>query len=325
MFVAGQGNKSITIPGRAASDIPAGELNWGSVSPGFLETMRVPLRRGRFPTRDDASDMIRQVWGGLVLNVSLAEKERLATPEPVVVNEAFVKRFFPGEDPIGKKFCIDPEVKTYWFRIIGVVGDMQRGGLERKAIPEFYGQYIPSGNGRADLAVRTSGDPLALASMLRSEVQRAVPNIVVVSIATAEQGLDSFSAQRRLQTWMLTLFAGLALMLAAVGIFGLAHYSVAERTREIGVRVALGATPRDVIRLVIAQGMRMPALGIAVGLVASVGLTRVIANQLFDVQPTDPVTYGAVALVLALVAASACYLAARRAARSDPVKALREA
>jgi putative ABC transport system permease protein len=324
MFVAGEGNKSITIPGRVATE-GSGQLNTGSVSPGYFEAMRVPLRRGRLPVRDDASDMIRQVWGGLVLGVSLAEKERLATPEPVVVNEAFVKRFFPNEDPIGKRFCIDPEVKTYWFTIVGVVGDMQRSGLERKAIPEYFGQYIPSSNGRADLVVRTKGEPLALASMLRAEVQRAVPNIVVVNVATAEAGLDGFTAQRRLQTWLLTLFATLALVLAAVGIFGLAHYAVAARAREIGVRMALGATPGDVIRMVIAQGMRMPLLGIALGLAASAALTRVISHQLFDVRATDPLTYGAVAVVLALVAAAACYLAARRAARSDPVRALREA
>ena len=144
-------------------------------------------------------------------------------------------------------------------------------------------------------------------------------------MSTAEQGLDGFSAQRRLQTWLLTLFAGLGLMLAAVGIFGLAHYSVAERTREFGVHVALGATPGDVLRMVIAQGMRMPALGIALGLALSAALTRVLANQLYDVEPTDPVTFVGVALVLAGVAGTACFIAARRAAKADPIQALRQA
>jgi putative ABC transport system permease protein len=324
MFIAGQGNESIFIPGRLASEIPAGELNGAAVSPGFFEAMRVPLKHGRYPSRDDVADRVRATWGGLVLGVSLAEKERLAVAEPVVVNEEFVRRYFPGENPVGRRFCFDPEGKTYWFTIVGVVGDMQRGGLERKAIPEFFGVYIPSGNGRADLIVRTSGDPLALAPMLRNEVQRAMPSILVVSVATAEAGLDGFSAQRRLQTWLLTLFAALALVLAAVGIFGLAHYAVAERTREIGVRVALGATPGDVLRLMIAQGMRMPVVGIAVGLAASLGLSRILANQLYDVRAPDPATFAAVAGLLALVAASACYLAARRAARADPVRALRQ-
>ena len=240
------------------------------------------------------------------------------------MNDAFVRRFFPGEDPIGRRFCIDPTNKTYWYEIVGVVGDMHRGGLERAAIPEYYGPYIPSPNGRVDLLVRTAGDPLPLAATIRGEVVRALPSIVVVNVSTAEEQLGGFSSQRRLQTWLLTMFAALALFLAAIGIFGVAHYRVAERTREIGVRVALGATPGDVLRLVIAQGMRMPALGIVIGLVASAGLTRVISHQLYDVGAMDPMTFALVATVLALVSAAACYMAARRAARADPVQALRQ-
>jgi putative ABC transport system permease protein len=325
MFVASQGNKSITIPGRSAGEIPPGELTDGSVTPGFFSTVRVPLRRGRYLTRDDVEQKVRALWSPVVTDMSLAEKERLATPEPVVVNEAFMRRFFPGDDPIGKRFCIDPTNKTYWYTIVGVVGDMHRSGLERSTIPEYYGPYIPSPNGRVDLLVRASGDPLALAATIRSEVTRALPSIVIVTVSTAESQLGDFSAQRRLQTWLLAMFALLALVLAAVGIFGLAHYAVAERTREIGVRVALGATPGDVLRLVIAQGMRMPALGIVLGLAASAGLTRIIAHQLYDVGATDPMTFAVVAIVLALVAACACYLAARRAAGADPVQALRQA
>ncbi|MGH7678644.1 MAG: ADOP family duplicated permease [Gemmatimonadaceae bacterium] len=324
MFVAGQGNSSITIPGREGTIAP-GELNDGAVSSGFFEAMRVPLRSGRYPAPDDVALKIRAMWTVMPAGVSLADQERLARPEPVVVNDAFVWRFFHGLDPVGKRFCTNCAAKAYWYEIVGVVGDMHRSGLERVAIPEFYGPYIPSANGRADLVVRTQGDPLAMAAMLRSEVQRAVPSIVVVSMATAEQGLDGFSAQRRLQTGLLAVFAALALMLAAVGIFGLAHYSVAERTREIGVRVALGATPGDVIRMVIVQGMRMPALGIVLGLALSAALTRVIANQLYDVPPHDPVTFVGVALVSAGVAGTACYVAARRAVRADPVQALRQA
>ena len=324
MFIAGQGNESITIPGRSAGEIAPGELNEGAVTPGFFSTMRVPLRRGRYLTRDDAEQKIRALWSRVITDMSLADKERLSTPEPVVVNEAFARRFFEGEDPIGKRFCIDPTNKTYWYTIVGVVGDMHRQGLERMTIPEYYGPYFPRPNGRVDLLVRTKGDPLSLAATLRSEVSRALPSVVIVSLATAESQLGGFSAQRRLQTWLLTMFALLALVLAAVGIFGLVHYAVAARRREIGIRVALGATPGDVLRLVIAQGMRMPALGIALGLAASAALTRLIAHQLYDVGATDPMTFVVVAIVLALVAASACYLAARRAAGADPVQALRQ-
>jgi putative ABC transport system permease protein len=325
MFIAGQGHASITIPGRSAGEIAPGELSEGSVTPGFFSAIRVPLRRGRYLTRDDAEQKVRALWSPVITDMSLADKERLATPEPVVVNEVFVRRFFPGDDPIGKRFCIDPTNKTYWYTIVGVVGDMHRSGLERTTIPEYYGPYIPSPNGRVDLLVRTHRDPLSLAATIRSEVTRALPSIVIVNVSTAESQLGDFSAQRRLQTWLLTMFALLALVLAALGIFGLAHYAVAERTREIGVRVALGATPGDVLRLVIAQGMRMPALGIVLGLAASAGLTRIIAHQLYDVGATDPMTFAVVAIVLALVAACACYLAARRAAGADPVQALRQA
>jgi putative ABC transport system permease protein len=325
LFIAGQGNKSITIPGHTADQISAGELNDAAVTPGFFPALHVPLRRGRYLTRDDAAQKIRALWSPVITDMSLGDKERLAIPEPVVVNEAFVHRFFRGEDPIGKRFCIDPTNKTYWYEIVGVVGNMHRQGLERTAIPEYYGPYIPSPNGRVDLLVKAKGDPLALAPLLRNEVTRALPAVAVASVGTADAQLGGFSAQRRLQTWLLTMFALLALALAGVGIFGLAHYAVAERTREIGIRVALGATPGDVLRMVIAQGMRMPAIGIAIGLGASVALTRAISHQLYDVEATDPATFVTVAGILTIVAVVACYSAARRAARTDPVDSLRQA
>ena len=322
LFVAGQGNESITIPGRATDSI-AGELNQGAVSPGFFPVLRVPLKRGRYPTREDLNQRIRAMWTGVVTHLSLAEKERLAVPEPVVVNEAFVRRFFPNEDPIGKRFCIDPTNKTYWYEIVGVVGDMHRGGLERPAIPEYYSPHLPSAFSRADLLVRTKGDPLVLAPMLRQAIAGVIPGVTVVSVSTVEGQLGAFTAQRRFQTWLLASFAAFALVLAAVGIYGVVHYAVSERTREIGVRVALGATPGDVLGLVVGDGLRMPAIGIAIGLVASFALTRVISHLLFGIGPTDPITFAGVGVVLTVVAAAACWIPARRAARVDPVRALK--
>jgi putative ABC transport system permease protein len=256
-------------------------------------------------------------------DLPLAEKERRATPEPVVVNEAFVRRFFPDENPIGKKFCIDPTNKTYFYEIVGVVGDMHRQGLERSAIPQYIGPYYPSANDRADLIVRTNGNPLALAPTIRGVVARQIPAVTIASIATAESQLGDFSAFRRLQTGLLATFAALALILAAVGIFGLVHYAVGERTREIGLRVALGASPQNVLGLIIAQGIRMPAIGIAIGLAAAAALTRIISHLLFGVGALDPLTFVSVALVLALMAVLACYAAARRALGLDPLLALR--
>jgi putative ABC transport system permease protein len=321
MFIAGQGNHSITIPGRAP--VSAGELNDGSITPGFFSSLRVPLLRGRYLTRDDAMQKIQALWSLVITDLPLAEKERRAIPEPVVVNEAFVRRFFPNEDPLGKRFCIDPTNKTYWYIIVGVIGDMHRQGLERATIPEYFGPYFPSPNGRADLVVRTAGDPLAVAPSIRREVSRAMPSVVIASVTTADSQLGDFSAQRRLQTWLLTAFAAFALALAAVGVFGLVHYAVAERTREMGIRMALGAAPIDILALVVREGMRMPLAGIIIGLVASAGLTRVMAHLLYGVSPMDVVTFASVPLVFACVSLGACYVAARRTGRVDPVEALR--
>ena len=324
LFIAGEGNESITIPGRSADAMGAGQLLESSASPELFSALRVPLRRGRYPTRADASQKIRALWSLVRTDLPLEQKERMATPEPVVVNEAFVRRFFPDENPIGRRFCIDPTNKTYWYEIVGVVGDMHRQGLERSAIPQYIGPYFPSSNGRADLVVRTKGDPLPFAPTIRGIVKRQMPTVTIANVSTAETMLGDFSALRRLQTGLLTTFAILALVLAAIGIFGLVHYAVGERTREIGVRVALGASPRSVLRLVIAQGMRMPALGIAVGLAAAAGLTRFLTRLLFGVGALDPLTFASVALVLVLTAMLACFGAARRAVALDPLRALRE-
>jgi len=324
LFITGQGNESITIPGHAMDSLAAGELNEGQVSAGFFPTMRVPLRRGRYLTDGDTYDKIRALWAPDRTDLSLAAKEQNATLEPVVVNETFVKRFFPTEDPIGKRFCIDPTNKTYWYVIVGVIRDMQRQGLEHAAIAEYFAPYLPRPTGRVDLLVRVKGDPLALAPSVRRVVADVIPNTLVSEVSTADRQLGDFSAQRRFQTALLAAFALLALVLAGVGIYGVVHYAVAERTKEIGVRVALGAAPADVITLVIAQGMHMPAVGIALGLAASLGLTRVLSHLLFGVAATDPITFIGVGGLLAVAAMAACYFPARRAALVDPVRALRQ-
>jgi len=322
LFASGAANSTITIPGRP-DEAMATPMNDGSVSAGFFSSMRVPLTRGRYLTRDDAFQKIRALWSPVITDQSLAEKERRAVPEPVVVNEAFVRRFFPDEDPIGRKFCIDPTNKTYWYEIVGVIGNMHRQGLERAAVPEYFGPYLPSPNGRVDLLIRVTGDPLAIASTIRPAVASTIPGASVQSVATVESALGNFSALRRLQTWLLTGFAALALLLAALGIYGVVRYSVAERTQEIGVRVALGASPPSVLALIIRQGIVTPAIGLAIGLGLSAALTRVVEHLLFGVGTLDPAIFVGVALLLGLVAALACYVPARRAARLDPVRALR--
>ena len=323
LFATSQGNDSITIPSRPGEALTT-ELNSGWITPGFFETLRVPVKRGRLLERDDTQQRIRALWSPIVTQLSLSEKERRAVPEPVVVNESFAKRFFPNDDPIGKRFCIDPTSKTYWYEIVGVIGDMHRSGLERHTIAEYFGPYFPSAGGRSDLLVRTSTAPLALAGTIRQEVARTLPSVSIVQVSTADAQLAEFAGTRRMQTALLGAFAALALVLAAIGIFGLVHYTVAERTREMGVRIALGAKPRDIFSLVLLQGMQMPIAGIAIGLAASIALTRVMTHLLFETTPTDAVTFVTVTALLAGVAAAACYMGARRTLRLNPLRALRD-
>jgi predicted permease len=323
MFTGRQGNKSITIPGRPEA-ATTGELNDGSVTAGFFSAMHVPLLQGRALTPADLSTKIRALWSPVNTTGTLAEKEQRAVAEPVIVNAAFVHRFFPTDNPIGKRFCIDPANKTYWYEIVGVVGSMRRRGLEYEPVPEYFGEFIPAVSGRGDFFVRTRGNPLAIASSVREAVSQEIPGAVVMGISTADRQLDDLHAQRDFQTWLLAVFASFALALTAVGIYGVVHYSVAERTREIGVRMALGATGADVMRMVLDQGMRMPAAGIAIGLGGALATTRLLSHYLFGISATDPLTFAGVALALSLVAAAACLFPAHRATKIDPVQALRK-
>jgi len=322
MFISGTANTAIAIPGRP--DSLHGELNDGAVTPGFFRALRVPLQRGRYLSSADAETKIRALWSPVVPGGSLAEREATSFAEPVVVNEAFARRFFPSEDPIGKRFCIDPTNKTYWYEIVGVVGDMHRQGLDHPPIPEYFGPLIPMPSARSDLLVRTRGDPLALAPTIREMVLAAFPGGLVPSVSTAERQLGDFNAQRNFQAWLFATFAMLTLSLAAIGIYGVVQFAVAERTREIGVRIALGAAAPEVVRLIVGQGMRAPMLGLTIGVAAALALTRLIAGLLFGTSPADPVTFTGVAFVLGAAALCACLIPARRAAAMPPMDALRQ-
>jgi putative ABC transport system permease protein len=207
--------------------------------------------------------------------------------------------------------------------IVGVVGDMRRRGLEKEAIAEFYYPGTMWWIGTADLVVRTDGDPSTLAAAIKREVRAIEPSAVVLGVTTIEREMRDLTAQRRFQTWLLGLFAATALVLAAIGIYGVLHFNVAQRTREIGIRIAFGATAAQVIQLTVGQGLRLAVAGMVLGLAASLLLTRVIATLLLGVSPTDPWTFGGVAAVLFVAAFAASYLPARRAALVDPTIALR--
>ena len=324
LFITSHAHASITIPGRATDSIAAGELNDGSASPGFFAALRIPLRTGRLPVAADVDTKIRALWSPVNTSRSLAEKEAVALAEPVVVNEAFVRRYVPNETPIGKRFCVDPTNKTYWYEIVGVVGDIHRQGLEHGSIPEYLGPYVPQANGRMDLVVRVERNPSAFAPTIRRIVQSGIAGVMIPAVSTAERQLGEFSAQRALQTWLLAAFAGLALMLAMIGVYGVLHYAVTERTNEIGIRVALGASPADVVAMALREGVWLPAVGLILGVIAALGATRTLDHLLFQTRTADALTYVSVVMVLGVSALVASYLPARRAASIDPIKALRQ-
>ena len=320
-LLSGAADESITVEGQSKDDRGrrTGELATIDVDPGFFHTMRVPLLRGRFFTRADALDKIRLFFSGA--KAVLPAPVRTAHAEAVIVNQTFARRFFPTDDPIGKRFYIGELTgKYYWYQIVGVVRDMHRQGLERQPIAEWYGQLI--GN-TSDLVVRTDRDPLALASTITDAVRSVDKHLMVLSVTTVEDRMGTLTAPRRFQTWLLTLFAAVALTLAATGIYGIVRYSVTERTREIGVRMAFGADERTLVRSVTVDSMRLPLVGLSLGLAGALAATRLMSHMLFDVSAVDPATFGAVGLLLTAVAFVACWLPARKAARVDPIVALR--
>jgi ABC-type antimicrobial peptide transport system permease subunit len=207
-----------------------------------------------------------------------------------------------------------------WQTIVGVVGDMRRQGLERHPVPE---SFIPSTEPAMDLAVRVAGDPAAIAAAVQNVIRSTMSNAIVVRMTTLESVMGEWSAERRFQAWLLGLFASVALALAGIGIYGVMQCAAAQRMKEMGIRVALGARGFDLVILMIGQGLRLPLAGLAIGLLGAWVLVRVLQSSLFEISPSDPVTFAGVAIVLGLTAIAACYLPARRAARVDPIVALR--
>jgi putative ABC transport system permease protein len=243
-------------------------------------------------------------------------------PLVVIVNEAMARRFWRGEDPVGKRFKGYPGNTKDWVTVIGLVKDLRNAGLEHEAVSQMFAaprQFKPG----AILVVRTTEEPERLQASVRRVLREIDPRAAVGQVSTLAEQLDAQFAQRRFQSLLLAIFSALALALAAVGIFGLLHYSVSRRTREIGVRMALGARPQEVVRMVLRQGLTLAAAGLALGLAVAFVVARAIASLLFEVRPHDPATFVVVTGLLALVATLACYIPARKASRVDPMEALR--
>jgi len=253
---------------------------------------------------------------------------REAAPAVVVINQTMAKTFFPNESPLGKHLQLgtEPDNTVPYMEVIGVVGDVKQG-LAAEAPTEMYVPYrqanavLPVYN--LSVVLRTKQEPMTVANALRAAVHEINPNQPVVKVRTMEENVAASVAQPRFRTTLLSVLAGLALLIAAVGIYGVMAYSVTQRTREMGIRMALGSTPRRVFRLVLGDAMRLTVIGMVVGTLAAAALTRYVESLLFQIPRTDPTTALIVGAVLIFVAVAASYLPALRATRVDPAIALR--
>jgi putative ABC transport system permease protein len=282
--------------------INPGELinvDWGIVSAGYFQTMGIAIKQGRNFTAQEITQ------GAPVM----------------LVDEQLARKFWPDGDALGKHIKYDSPTPI---EIIGIVGDVRNYGSEALGRIKIYTPFGRSPLPRATLAVRSTGvDPLSLIGAIKNEVQAINPNVPLYEVATLESQLARHVAPRRFNTWLLGLFAAIALLLASLGIYGVMAYAVSQRTREFGIRIALGAQKGDVLRLMLGQGMRLTCAGLTLGVLASLALTRWLRSLLFGVSATDPLTFVLIALLLTVVILFACYLPARRATKVDPMEALR--
>lgn len=304
-FIGWSNNSTIAIFGkpRNASN-PT--LRYQTAGPDFFSTMRIPVVLGRGIERSDTA----------------------ASPKVAVVDEAFVKHFLPGVNPIGQRFYFrgNTELPENTFQIVGVAKPAELTDIHSKLRPKAYLAYtqVPlTLLGTMYFELRTAGDPLTLVSEVREAVVQMDPNLPLMDLKAQTEQLDEALTQERLFARLSSLFGLLALTLAVIGLYGTLAYAVTRKTHEIGIRMALGAAPADVWRMVVGQGLRLAGAGVAIGLVAALAVTRVAHSLMFGVSATDPATFAGIALLLAAVAAAACYIPARRAVRVAPVKALR--
>jgi putative ABC transport system permease protein len=240
-----------------------------------------------------------------------------------MINAMLAKSYFPNGDLIGKRFKFGhPSDKTDWITIVGLVGDTKLYGLANPARLEVYIPFRQSASSDMDLIVKSGTDPAALTSAIRGVVASIDHDQPLFAISTMNALVSSSVSTRRITLILLGLFSALALVLAAIGVYGVISYSVAQRTHEIGIRMALGAQRQEVLRMVLTQGLEIAFVGVAIGLAASIGLARLMSSLLFSVGANDPMTFAAVAFLLVVVAVLACYIPARRATRVDPMVAL---
>ena len=292
----------------------------------YIQGTPVPAY-GKFPHPDFhyvSSDYIRTMGIQLVRGRDLMESDDERAPEVALISQTAARRFWPNQDPIGKRFMRGRPVKDGpWITVVGIVGDTKQYGLGADTRTEVYLSYLQHPNSEVFLVVRSAANPETLAASIRKAVWAVDKEQPLSEFGTMEQVVSDSLHNQRATAGLLALFATLAMVLAAVGIYGVMGYLVSQRTHEIGIRMALGAERRDVLRLVVGHGMALTMIGMAIGLAGAFGTTRVLSSLLFGVRPTDLVTFGGVSILLAAVALLASYIPARRATKVDPIVALR--
>jgi putative ABC transport system permease protein len=303
MFISNPREHLITVEGHAGSVSERVRLVNDEASANLFTTLGTPLLRGRFFASGDGP----------------------AAPRVAIINDAMARRSWPRVDPVGRRFKFGGRDSDQpWYTIVGVVADMRLQGQERDPVPQIFQATTQTPPQSADLLIRTSTDhPEALAGAIRAAIRRAEKHAPIYGVTTLDQRLGAYLAQRRFQMSLLAGFAGVALLMAAIGIYGLIQYSIAARTQEIGLRMAIGAQAGDIFRMVIREGLTLSLIGAGLGLIGAWWLGRAASSLLFGVTPTDPLTSAVVSLLLTAVAAAACYFPARRAMRVDPIVALK--
>jgi predicted permease len=303
LFIGNNREQVLTVDGDDGMVSDRLRFRRDEVSTDFFKTLGTPLLRGRFFSIGDGPD----------------------APRVAIINDTMARRSWPGREPVGRRFKFGPpDSDRPWYTVIGVVGDMRRQGLEREPVAQMFESLAQNPPRSVDLFIRTSTeDPLAMAGALRAAVRRVEKHAPIYGVAPLEEQLGTYLTQRRFETSLLTGFSVVALLMAAVGIYGLIQYSIATRTQEIGLRMAIGAQAGDIFRMIIGEGLSLSLTGLALGLVGAWWLGRAGSSLLFGVTATDPLTFMTVSLLLTAVATAACYFPARRAMTVDPMVALR--
>jgi putative ABC transport system permease protein len=275
---------------------------WRIVSGDYFRTMGIPMLKGR----------------------TFNQHDEIGKPWRIIISKRLADTLWPGQDPVGHQALLWKGQNNFPAEVLGVVSNQRERGLEADPTLTVYLPSYGSGPGPVQFAVHTAANPTALPPSLRSMLKEIDPNLPLSDVQTMDEIVSRSVAPRRFNMFLLSIFAAVALLLALVGVYGVLAYSVGRRTAEIGLRIALGATPRSILTLIVGQGMRPIIVGIAIGMAGAVGLSHLVSSLLFDVRPVDPLTYGAVALLVAIAALLACYVPALRALRVDPVAALRQ-